>query len=456
MSPLKRKLKRDLFSSKFGVVAAAAGSAVGLGNIWKFPYVLGESGGGAFLIIYLIFVLSIGLPLMISEFIIGRKGRTDVFGSFKNLAPKTLWPFVGYMGIGAAFLILAFYGVVAGWSLEYIIKAISNTFADKSSEQIKEAFDTFKSGIFRPILWQLIFMGLTAFIVYSGIKDGIEKYAKILMPLLVILIIILDIRAITLPNAGQGLEFLLKPDFSKLSANGVLRALGQAFFSLSLGMGALITYGSYIDNKNNLTTTAFEVTLADTLIALLAGIAIFPAVFAFGIPPTAGPELIYITLPNVFQQMPGGYIFSIMFFVLLGVAALTSSISILEVVVAYFVEELNIKRHQATFLATGLISVLGIFCGLSIGNNLDGLRPFGMNLFDLLERISSDLLLPLGGLLIAVFVGWYLGKKQVKDELSNQGTLRVKYLNLLLFILKFIAPFAIALVFMESMGMLGR
>jgi NSS family neurotransmitter:Na+ symporter len=455
MSPLKRKLKRDLFSSKFGVVAAAAGSAVGLGNIWKFPYVLGESGGGAFLIIYLLFVLSIGLPLMISEFVIGRKGRKDVFGSFKSIAPGTLWPFVGYMGIGAAFFILAFYGVVAGWSLEYIIKAVNNTFADKSPDQIKETFDAFKSGIFRPILWQLIFMGLTAFIVYSGIKDGIEKYAKILMPLLVILIVVLAIRAVTLPNAGQGLEFLFRPDFSKLSANGVLRALGQAFFSLSLGMGALITYGSYIDNKNNLTTTALEVTLADTLIAILAGVAIFPAVFAFGIPPSAGPELIYITLPNVFQQMPGGYIFSIMFFVLLCVAALTSSISILEVVVAYFVEELNIKRHQATFLATGLISVLGIFCGLSIGNNLEGFSVFGMNLFDLLERISSDILLPLGGLLIAIFVGWRVGKKQLKAEISNQGTLRIKYFKLLLFILRFIAPFAIALVFAESMGMLG-
>lgn len=453
MTPIKKNLKRDIFSSKFGVIAAAAGSAVGLGNIWKFSYVLGESGGGAFLVIYLLFVFGIGLPLMISEFIIGRRGRKDVFGSVKALSPHTPWFLLGYMGIAAAFLILAFYSVVAGWSIEYIVKAATDSFADKSPEQIKEMFSSFKSGVFWPIAWQLFFMGLTAFVVYSGIKNGIEKYAKILMPLLVVLIIILDIRAITLPDAHKGLEFLFQPDFSKLTANGILRALGQAFFSLSLGMGALVTYGSYIDRNNNLTTTAIEVTITDTVIAVLAGIAIFPAVFAFGIEPSAGPELIYITFPNVFQLMPGGHLFSILFFVLLAVAALTSSISVLEVVVAYFVEELNIKRHQATILASVLIAVFGIFCSLSIGNNLGGFHIFGLNLFDLLARISSDLLLPLGGLLVALFVGWYLGKNTIREELSNFGVYKLKFLKSLVFILKFIAPLAIAAVFLESIGL---
>lgn len=455
MSPVKRKLKRDLFSTKFGVVAAAAGSAVGLGNIWKFPYVAGESGGGAFFIIYLLFVLGIGFSLMIAEFMIGRRARKDVFGAFKSLAPHTPWFLVGYMGILAAFLILAFYGVVAGWSLEYITRAITDSFADKSPAELKGMFSSFKQGIFWPIFWQIVFMCLTAWIVYAGIKDGIEKYAKILMPLLVVIIIILDIWALTLPNAKEGLAFLFKPDFSKLTTSGVISALGQAFFSLSLGMGALITYGSYINNKNKLGTTALEVTIADTLIAVLAGIAIFPAVFAFGISPNEGEELIYIVLPNVFQQMPGGYIFSILFFVLLAVAALTSSISLLEVIVAYFVEELKIKRHQATFMATAIISLLGICCALSVGGHLNNFKIFGYNIFGFLDFVASNILLPLGGLLIALFVGFKFGKRKVYDELSNKGQLQVRFINTYMFIIKYIAPIAIALVFIHGLGWLS-
>ena len=307
--------KRDSFGSKFGVIAAAAGSAVGLGNIWRFPYIAGENGGGAFIIVYLIFIIAIGIPVMLSEFTIGRSAQRNAFGSFKKLAPKTYWYLIGLMGVVAAFMILAFYSTVAGWTLEYIYLSFADAFSGKSPDQLTSIFESFKSGTFRPLLWQLIFMILTAWIVISGVQRGIEKYAKILMPLLLVLVIVLDIRAVTLSGAKEGLEFLFKPDFSKLDTNSILEALGQAFFSLSIGMGTLITYGSYINKRENLTTTAINVTAADTIIAILAGVAIFPAVFAFGIEPNAGPDLIFRTLPNIFQQIPGGYFFSLLFFI---------------------------------------------------------------------------------------------------------------------------------------------
>ena len=281
------KKGRAEFSSSFGVIAAAAGSAVGLGNIWKFPYITGVYGGAAFLFVYLGFILAIGLPVMLSEFIIGRKSHRNAFGAFKKLAPKSLWQYVGILGVGAAFMILAFYGVVAGWSIDYVVTALSNGFADQSPDQLAVMFTSFIESPVQPVLYQLLFMVLTGAIVMLGIKDGIERNVKVMMPVLVVIIIILNIRAVTLPGAGEGLRFLFHPDFSKLTGEGVLSALGHAFFSLSLGMGTLITYGSYIDKKNNLLNTAVKVTIADTLIAILAGVAIFPAVFAFGIEPSS-------------------------------------------------------------------------------------------------------------------------------------------------------------------------
>src|SRR6056297_477972 len=299
---------RDGFGSKFGAIAAAAGSAIGLGNIWRFPYVVGENGGGAFLFIYLAFIFAIGIPVMLSEFTIGRKAQRNPFGAFRKLAPGKPWYLVGLMGVVAAFMILAFYTAVAGWTLEYIYQSIMNGFGGKSPNEINTMFETFRQGSFRPILWFVIFMFLSGFIVASGVKKGIERYAKILMPVLLILIIILCIRSVTLPGAKDGLLFLFKPDFSKITGNTILEALGQAFFSLSIGMGTLITYGSYINRKENLGSTAVQVSIADTFIAVLAGVAIFPAVFAFGINPAEGPELVFITLPNIFLQMPGGYV----------------------------------------------------------------------------------------------------------------------------------------------------
>lgn len=442
---------RDVFSSKFGVIAAAAGSAVGLGNIWKFPYITGVYGGGAFLFVYLGFILLIGLPIMLSEFTIGRKSKSNAFGAFKKLAPGSPWKFVGMLGVAAAFMILAFYGVVAGWSIDYVVKALSDSFASKSPGELETMFFDFTELPVTPILYQLLFMVLTMGIVIVGVKDGIEKYAKFLMPLLVVIIIVLGIRAVTLEGASEGLKFLFYPDFSKLTAEGILSALGHAFFSLSLGMGTLITYGSYINDTNNLTKTAVQVTLADTLIAILAGVAIFPAVFAFGIEPDKGAGLVFITLPNVFQQMPGGYFFSILFFLLLTVAALTSSISILEVVVAYFREELNLKRKMSTVLATILIAIGGVFCSLSMGV-LKEYTAFGLNFFDLLDWISANLLLPLGGLFISLFVGWYLGRKKIEEELAKGAGVVSWLLSVFIFLVKFIAPGAIAIVFLHGLG----
>jgi len=446
-------LQRDGFGSRLGIIAAAAGSAIGLGNIWKFPYITGIYGGAAFIIVYLICIAAIGFPVMLSEFIVGRRAQKNAIGSFKKLAPGTPWFLTGWMGVAAAFMILSFYGVVAGWCMEYIVKAATNAFAGQSVEAIGGMFGGFISSVGKPLFWTVLFMGITGWIVVAGIKDGIEKYSKVLMPLLLLIVIILDIRAITLPGGGAGLEFLFKPDWSKISAEAVLVALGHAFFSLSLGMGTMITYGSYIGKKENLGETAIQVTIADTLIALLAGVAIFPAVFAFGIEPAAGPGLAFITLPNVFQMMPGGYIFGILFFMLLTVGALTSSISILEVVVAYFAEELKMNRKKATIIATVAITLVGVLCSLSMGPVFPTLF-FGKNFFDLMDWTSANILLPLGGLLITAFVGWAMSKKDVEDEVTSGGEIKVSYLPLFTFLAKFIAPIAIAIVFLNGIGLL--
>ena len=430
---------RDSFGSKFGIIAAAAGSAIGLGNIWRFPYVVGENGGGAFLLVYLFFVASIGIPVMLSEFVIGRGAQRNPVGAFKKLAPGKPWYLVGLMGVGAAFMILAFYTVVAGWTLEYIYQSIVNGFKGKSPEEIGVMFDQFRL-TWRPIFWFLIFMVFTAGIVIMGVKKGIERYTKILMPILLVILVVISVRSLTLPGSKEGLDFLFKPDFSKISAKTILEALGQAFFSLSIGMGTLITYGSYISKKENIASTAISVTIADTFIAILAGVAIFPAVFAFGIPPASEEGLVYKTLPIIFQKMPGGYMFSLMFFILLGVAALTSTISVLEVIVAYFTEELNLTRKQATWLGTTSVGVLGV------------LASYFSGVFKVLNFTSASILLPLGGLLIVLFIGWYFGVRKTKDEVSNQGTLKIKIFPVYIVLVKYIAPIAIAAVFLYGLG----
>ncbi len=432
---------RDGFTGKFGIVAAAAGSAIGLGNIWRFPYVLGENGGAAFLLIYLALILGLGVPVMLSEMLIGRRGQRNIFGSFRRLAPGSLWPGVGLLGVATAFVILSFYSVVAGWTVDYVFLALKNEFAGKSPEEIKLIYDAVSGDAAGSVILMIIFMAACAYIVLSGIKNGIEKYAKILMPLLLVIIILLCIRAVTLDGASAGLSFLFTPDFSKINAAVILEALGQAFFSLSLGMGAMLTYGSYISKRDSLAQTAISVSLSDTLIAILAGVAIFPAVFAFGIQPDAGPGLVFVTLPGIFNQMAGGYFFSILFFTLLVIAALTSAISLLEVIVAYFTEELKLKRVFGTWLASGLVAALGVLCSVEA------------SVFDFFDKTSSNILLPAGGLLIVLFTGWVLGKKNIREELEEGGN-RVRFFTPFIVIVKFAAPVAIAAVFLNSTGLI--
>jgi NSS family neurotransmitter:Na+ symporter len=444
---------RDGFSTKFGIICAAAGSAIGLGNIWRFPYMAGEHGGGAFLMFYLIIILVLGIPIMLSEFIIGRRGQKNTFGTFRILAPGKAWWIIGVMGIVAAFVILAFYTTIAGWTLAYISKSVGNAFQGSSPEGISMIFDEFHKGTFWPLLWQFLFMLITVLIVFAGVKKGIEKYNKVLMPVLALLLVIIAIRSVTLPGSGAGLRFLFFPDFSQINARVIYAALGQAFFSLSVGMGAMITYGSYIGKKNNLASIATQVPLADTVIATLAGVAIFPAVFAFGLNPDAGPGLVFHVLPQVFLQMPGGYFISILFFILLAIAALTSAISILEVVVAFLMEEFKLSRVKSTIMASVSALFVGVFSTLSFGV-LSHLAIGNLNFFGFLDFTASKVMLPLGGLLIVIFLGWVMKASEVKDELSNGGVLKVRLFNAFLFIIRFIAPVAISIIFLNSVGIL--
>jgi NSS family neurotransmitter:Na+ symporter len=445
--------KRDSFGSRLGVIAAAAGSAVGLGNIWRFPYILGENGGGAFLLVYLVIIFSIGIPVMMSELIIGRRAQRNPVGAFQLLAPRKPWFLVGLMGVIAAFMILAFYTAVAGWTLEYIYQTLIGGFTGKTSAELSTMFDTFRSDSLRPALWFVIFMAATSGIVLGGVRKGIEKSTKIMMPMLFVILLIMCVKSLTLPGAGKGLAFLLRPDFTKITGTTILMALGQAFFSLSIGMGTLITYGSYIPKDNKLGTTAVEVSMVDLLVAVLAGVAIFPAVFAFGISPSSGESLTFIVLPGIFQQMPGGMIFALLFFVLLAVAALTSTISVLEVIVAYFTEQLNLTRRKAVILGTVSMFILGISASLSWGL-MSNVKLFGMNIFTLFNNTTANILLPLGGLLIVVFLGWFFPGRDVRDELSNGGTLKVRFYGIYRIVIRFIAPIAIAMVFLNGLGLL--
>ena len=434
------KKERGNFGSKLGVILASAGSAVGLGNIWRFPYETGNHGGAAFILIYLGCILLLGLPIMIAEFLIGRHSQANTARAYQILAPGTQWRWVGRMGVFAGFLILGYYSVVAGWTLEYIFEAVSNSFAGKTPAEFISSFQSFSSNPWRPALWLTLFLLATHFIIVKGVEKGIEKSSKIMMPTLFIIILILVGCSVTLPGAGKGIEFLLKPDFSKVDGNVFLGAMGQAFFSLSLGMGCLCTYASYFSKNTNLTRTAFSVGIIDTFVAVLAGFIIFPAAFSVGIQPDAGPSLIFITLPNVFQQAFSGipilaYIFSVMFYVLLALAALTSTISLHEVVTAYLHEEFNFTRGKAARLVTTGCILLGILCSLSLGVTKE-FTIFGLGMFDLFDFVTAKLMLPLGGLLISIFTGWYLDKKLVWSEITNNGTLKVPTYKLIIFILK--------------------
>ncbi len=444
--------KRGSFSSRFGVVAAVGGSVIGLGNIWRFPYVAGENGGAAFILIYISISLLISIPIMLSEFTLGRNTKRNSKRAFQKLAPGTQWKWVGYMGIICSFVILSFYSVIAGWALDFIKESLLNNFAGKSPAEISANFSAFVDSGWKPITWAIIFIAATAVIVLSGIEKGIERYSKILMPLFVALLIGLVINSMTLPAFREGITFLLKPDFSKVTGSTILQALGQSFFSMSLGMGCMITYGSYIKKNENMFKVAGMVAVSDVTVAILSGLAIFPAVFSFGISPTSGPELVFLTLPNIFAQMTGGYFISIIFFTLLFLAAITSSISLFEVSTAYFSEEMRMGRHKAVILVGITTIITSTLCALSQmpGSNLTIL---GHNLFDAFDSLSSNIMMPLGGLLIVIFTGWVLDPAKFKNELTSQQRFGLKLFPIVRFLIRFVIPVVILLLFFSLIGL---
>ncbi len=465
----KPAVKREHWSSNLGFILAAAGSAVGLGNIWKFPYIAGENGGGAFVLVYLVCIAIIGLPVMLCELAMGRHTQRNPVGAFKKLTPdsSTLahligsllvlsgiflfvfqyygwavvilllgfaifrysWTVVGAMGVVAGFTILSFYSVVAGWTIGYIWQALTGQLAFNTVDAASGHFGQFINNPVWAIGCHAVFMFMCMVIVYKGVQSGIERWSKILMPILFLLLVVLIIRGVTLPGAMAGIEFYLSPDFSKINVNSILQALGHAFFTLSLGMGVMTTYGSYVDKKQNLFMATLSIAGLDTLIALMAGLAIFPAVFAQGFQPNAGPGLVFQVLPTVFNQIPLGALWAVIFFVLLLVAALTSGISLLEVVIAYFVDEKGWTRSRATIIFGLAIFLLGCLSAISVSGweHLEWLYQlllmvFGVSkgsFFDVIDDISSNWLLPLGGLFISLFVGWIWGSRQAMQEIRH-------------------------------------
>lgn len=443
--------QRENFGSKLGIIMATAGSALGLGNIYRFPCEAGANGGGAFLIVYLAIALVIGTPLMISEFVIGRRSHSNPIGAFRLLSGKrNVWPVVGYLGVLCAFLILAFYTTVAGWTLGYLGKSVANHFAGQDLGQIQAQFTAFTNHPWLPLLCQMLFLAMTAFVVARGVKNGIERWSKILMPMLLVIMVVLCVKSLTLSGAGDGLRFLFRPDFSKIDGHVLISALGQSFFSLSIGMGALITYGSYIGSKDNMTSSAVSVVLADTLVAVLAGVIIFPAAFTFGIQPEAGASLAFTTLPMIFQQMTGGYIFCLLFFLLLVIATLTSTISLLEVIVAALSEELQVSRTKAAIVGTLGTAVIGLLATLSFRDG-SSLLVGGKTVFDLLDHLTASYFMPIGGLLIVLFVGWKMKRADVMDELTNGGSLRAGIRRGIYLIIRYLAPVAIGVIFVSQL-----
>jgi len=448
------KEERVNFGSLLGAILATAGSAVGLGNIWRFPYMAGENGGAAFILIYIFSVFLLGIPCMISEFIIGRHGAANSARAYSIMARGTAWKYIGLMGVGTGFLITSYYAVVSGWCLQYIYASVMGELKGDTA-YVANYFSEFSQSTFRPILWTVVILLMTHFVIIRGVRSGIEKASKLMMPTLFVLLLIIVIASCMLPNADKGISFLLKPDFTKLNSKVFLGALGQSFYSLSIGMGAIATFASYFSRKTNLMKTAVQVSVVDTMVGILAGLMIFPAAFSVGINPDSGPSLIFITLPNVFNQafsaMPIiGVVVAIMFYALLSLAALTSLISLHEVSTAFFFEELHISRKRGATIVTALTCFLGAFCSLSLGNH-EWLHIFGKSIFDWFDFITGQILLPLGGFLTCLFMGWFVPKQILRDEFTNWGTLRGSLFAVWLFCVRFVCPVCILAIFLNQL-----
>jgi len=444
--------KRGTFGSKLAIILTTAGSAVGLGNIWRFPFMTGQNGGAAFILIYLGCVFILGIPGMISEFIVGRYSQSNAARAYGSVGFKRA-KYIGYLGILTSTIILGFYAVVAGWCLQYLFASISGKLIGDTN-YIIEYFKTFSSDPIQPCLWGVGFVLITHYVVAKGVNDGIERASKLLMPLLLVLLIILVIASCLLPGASKGIDFLLKPDFTKVSSEVFLEALGQAFFSLSLGTACLCTYASYFKKDSNILKSATQIALLDSFIAILAGLMIFPAAFSVGVQPDSGPLLIFITLPNVFRQafetMPiVGFIISILFYALLVFAALTSTISMHEIGTAFFHEELHLPRNKAAWILTTVCGLIAVFCSLSVGA-YSQLQLFGMSLMDFCDFLTAQFMLPAGAFLTSILVGWFVEKQLIANEFTNNGTLKDTFLKAYIFSVKFIVPLCILLIFLHQ------
>ena len=458
----EEKKERAMFATRLGAVAAAVGSAVGLGNIWRFPYETGQNGGAAFLLIYLCAVALLGVPLLIAEFTIGRSAHSNVARAFKKLAPGTPWYWVGVMGMLVSVIILGFYLIILGWTFSYTFRAIINDFASvvasaqaadpsvDAATVLANDFASFSTSPWQPLLWLVISVAANAAIMVAGVQKGIERASNVMMPLLCVLLLMLVVNSFFLPGFVEGCDFLFNPDFSKVSAKTFIVAMGQAFFSLSLAMGIMLAYGSYLGDNTKIGKTATQVVCLDSIIAILAGVVIFPACFSYGIEPGAGPGLVFITLPNVFLQMPGGYLCCIAFFLLISLAGLTSCMSLFEVPISFLQEELKLSRKTATAVSVLVVLVLGAASSLSLG--VWDMKFFGDCFFDFCDKITSLYMMPIGAFFISLFVGWKLDKDIIHDALTNWRNDSGWYIRPLLWILRIFAPICIMLIFLSGIG----
>lgn len=450
----------NVFTSKLGAILAAAGSAVGLGNVWRFPTETGSNGGAAFILIYILFMLLLGVPIMVTEFAIGRHAQSSVAKSFYKMSGgNKAWSMMGLLPFLSGILVLSYYAVVAGWTLYYLYEAVINGFAGKTANDYANDFVAFSSGTFTPILWTAFIIALTCGIVALGVQKGIERGAKIMMPMLFVFILILVGCSLTLPDADKGLKFLLMPDFSKVDASVCLSAMGQAFFSLSVGIGCLCTYACYFRKDVDLMKYGLSVAGIDTMVALLSGLIIFPAVYSIpGLSPDAGPSLVFITLPNVFQHVFGdvpvvAYIFSLVFYLLLVMAALTSSISMLEMSAAYFIKRFKMSRPLAAATIGAICLVLGSLCSLSFGPWKD-VTLFGMGFFDFFDFLVAKFFMPIGGMIMCVFLGWVVDEKILKAEMTNNGTIQSPLYPVYRFIIRYFAPICIMIIFANELALI--
>jgi len=445
------------FGSKLGMILATAGSAVGLGNVWRFPYMTGADGGAVFILIYLACIVLLGIPCMVSEFIIGRHGAANTARAYEKMSAGKGWKYVGLLGVATAFLITGYYAVVSGWCLQYLY-ASSVGQLQENTTSVSAYFSAFSTDPIRPVLWTVVILLLTHFVIIHGVRGGIERASKFLMPVLFILLLVIVGASCMLPNADKGMVFLFQPDFSKLNTHVFLDALGQSFYSLSIAMGCICTYASYFSRQTHLMKSAVQISIIDSLVAILAGLMIFPAAFSVGINPDSGPSLLFITLPQVFQQAFSGlpligYVLSLMFYALLTLAALTSLISLHEVSTAYFYEQFHITRKQAAWLVTVCTCIIGAFCSLSLGA-VDGLQIADRSLFSVFDFVTGQIFLPVGGFLTCLFLGWFVPRQIVKDEFTNWGTLKGTFFKTYLFSVRYVCPLCILLIFLHQFGVL--